>query len=114
MASYTVPNGHIGAYDKELTAETVDTVTFEIGVSTASPGWADVPKEIEVYGDGSASIFFTTDGTTPTVGGTNCHWVPAGGASSLVVDVRDDNPVDAVVVKVISAGTPVYSVARTA
>jgi hypothetical protein len=110
MASYTVPIGHIGAHNKTLVAATVDTVTFALG-STDTPGWAAVPKAVEVLSDGSAPIYVTVDGSAPTDGGTHCYQVPAY-AGATVIDVRDANPNDAVVVKLISTGTPVYSVSR--
>ncbi len=110
MAEYTVPSGHVGAHEKTLVADAVDTVTFQLG-SSGSPGWANVPKKIEILTDGDAAIYVTTDGSTPTVGGSNCYPIPAA-ASSTVIDVRDSNLSDAVVVKLISAGTPTYSVSR--
>lgn len=110
MASYTVPAGHVGAHDKTLVASTVDTITFEVG-STSQPGWGKLPQRVEVLTDGSYDIYLTLDGTAPTVGGTHCWRIPAL-AGATVVDVRDSNPSDAVVIKMISAGTPRYSVSR--
>lgn len=110
MASYTVPNGHVGAHAKTLVATTVDTVTFALG-STGSPGWARMPKSVEILTDGAADIYVTVDGTTPTVAGTPCYRVPPF-PGSTIIDVRDSDPNDAVVVKLISSGTPTYSVSR--
>lgn len=110
MANYTVPNGHIGAHAKTLVASTVDTVTFALG-STGTPGWARMPKSVEIISDGAADIYVTVDGTVPAVAGTPCYRVPAF-PGATVLDVRDSNPVDEVVVKLISAGTPTYSVSR--
>lgn len=110
MASHTVPNGHIGAHAKTLTAAAVDTVTFQLG-NPDTPGWAKVPKRVEVLTDGVDDIYVTVDGSAPTVGGTHCWRVPALPGAS-VIDVSDDDPLDAVVVKLISAGTPEYSVSR--
>lgn len=110
VGSYTVANGEIGAHAKTLVAGTVDTVTFELGAQ-GTPGWARVPKRIEVLTDGADDIYVTVDGSTPTVGGANCWRVPAA-AGATVIDVSDDDPEDAVVVKLISAGTPEYSVSR--
>lgn len=110
MANYTVANGEIGVHAKTLVAATVDTVTFALG-ATGTPGWARVPKKIEVLTDGAADIYVTVDGSTPTIAGNNCWRVPALPGASII-DVTDSNPTDAVVVKLISAGTPTYSVSR--
>ncbi len=110
MASYTVPSGHIGAHAKTLVVSTVDTVTFALG-STSTPGWGKLPKQVEILTDGAADIYVTVDGSAPTVAGTHCYRIPAF-AGSTVIGVSDTNSLDAVVVKLISAGTPVYSVSR--
>jgi hypothetical protein len=94
-----------------LVAATVDTVTFEVG-TPGTPGYARLPKEIEVLTDGSADIYVTVDGSTPTVAGTHCWRVPAA-AGVTAIDVRDSDPSDPVVVKLISTGTPEYSVSRS-
>jgi hypothetical protein len=91
-------------------AATVDTVTFALGTS-GTPGWGGVPKRVEILSDGAADIYVTVDGSTPTVAGTNCWRIPAV-PGSTILDVRDAIPDDAVVVKLISAGTPTYSVSR--
>jgi hypothetical protein len=111
MTSYTVANGGIGAHAKVLSAGVVDTVTFQPG-SPGTPGWARVPKKVEVLTDGLADIYVTVDGSTPTVAGVNCYRVPIGGTSSLTIPVSDSDPTDAVVVKLISSGAPTYSVSR--
>ena len=110
MASYTVPVGHIGAYAKTLVANTADTVTFALG-STSTPGWANLPKSIKVVTDGTDELYFTVDGSTPTVAGTNTYEMAAA-AGSVTVSVEDSNAQDAVVVKLISAGTTKYSVSK--
>ena len=100
MASYTVPAGHVGAHAKTLVASTVDTVTFT--------GY-DAP-EIEILSDGTEDIYVSFgSASTPTVGGTVCYRVPAGSASA-VFEPRTSGDT---VVKLISAGTPLYSVSRT-
>lgn len=100
MAKYAVPDNNVGAYQKKAIANTVDEVEF-----------ADTLKAVEVTSDGSSRIYFTVDGSTPTVGGTNCHEIPAVPASRTVT-VPSTNPRKATVVKLISAETPTYSVAR--
>lgn len=110
MADYSVPNGHVGVHAKTLTASVVDSVTFALGTAS-TPGWARMPQAVEILSDGAADIYVTVDGSTPTVAGTNCWRVPAlAGASTF--DVRDSVATDVVVVKLVSAGTPTYSVSR--
>ena len=96
MASYSVAATERAAHAKTLTAATVDTVTFDADFSS-----------IEVIShDGAAAIYFTVDGTTPTVGGANTYFIPAAVASREVkVGTAGDTAV-----KLISSGTPTYSV----
>ncbi len=56
--------------------------------------------------DGTAEVYFRTDGTNPTVGGTNCHLLPATVNSC---EAADESTGDTVV-RLISAGTPRVSV----
>ncbi len=98
MAAYDVPADHVGAHAKQLTAATADTVTFA----------EDLP-EVEVISDGSADIYVTFgSGNAPAVAGSHCWRVPAG-SGGAVFQPRTSGPT---VVNLISAGTPVYSVAR--
>lgn len=103
MASYTVAAGEHGAYRKTLVASTVDTVTFDV----------DLDK-VEVIGDGSSDIFVTVDGSTPTVDGKATFILPAGAITSRVIVTNWENRKAAggTVVKLVSSGTPVYSVAE--
>lgn len=98
MASYTVPAGNIGAQAKTLVSETADTVTFE-----------DTLRKVEVRSNGSAKIYFTVNGSTPTVGGSHCYELPAA-VSVRTVDAGVSS--GATVVKLIANGTPEYSVAK--
>lgn len=100
MASYTVPAHHIGVHAKQLAANVVDTVTFT-GVDL---------YEVEILTDGTEDIYVSIGATLiPTVAGTQCWRVPKGSASAvLTCDTSGDT-----VVKLISTGTPIYSVART-
>lgn len=96
MASYTSTAAEFGIYEKTLVASTVDTLTM-----------SRVMGRIELITDGVASIFFTIDGSTPTVGGQGCYYVPA------IACVREINlyPANtAAVIKLISVGIPKYSV----
>lgn len=103
MASYSVAAAERGAYGKTLVASTVDTVTF-----------ADDRARIEVVSDGTAAIYFTVNGTTPTVGGAATYEIPAGSAAvrEVAVDFGSRDQAGGSVVKLISSGTPKYSVAE--
>lgn len=105
MATTTVAADERGAYAKTLTAATVDTVNV-----TASAGQRASTRVRVVNLDGAAAIYFTLDGTAPTVGGAKTYELAAvaGAAQAISVDVK---AVD-VVVKLISSGTPKYSVSR--
>lgn len=78
-----------------LTANTVDTVTLN----------ADF-DEVEVLNrDTTSLIYFTADGSTPTVSGAGTYVVPAGGSLKVAVPTSGNS-----VVKLISAGAAAYSV----
>lgn len=102
MAAYEVDTveGELAVHEKQLVADTVDTVTF-LGADLG---------EVEVLTDGTADIYvvFGAD-QTPEVAGPKCRRIPVGSASA----VFEPHTSGDTVVKLISAGTPVYSVART-
>lgn len=98
MASYTVDTAERGVYGKTLTQNVADTVTF-----TEDQG------QIEVISDGAAALYYTVDGDTPTVAGGHCYCQPIGVVSVREVDAPRQK---ATVVKLISSGTPTYSVSR--
>jgi hypothetical protein len=98
MASISLAAGKIAATAKTLTANTADTVTF-----------ADDLDQVEVSSDGTAALYFTVDGSTPAIGGDNCWELPAGALAARVVPVPTSG---GTVVKLLSAGTPKYSVSR--
>ena len=98
MANHPLTAGQVGAYEFTLAASTVDSVTF-----------ADDLDGVEVVShDGAAAVYFTVDGSTPTVAGAGCWVIPAA-PSALSVDVPTAG---GTVVKLISSGTPRVSVAR--
>ncbi len=96
MASYSVPTNRRGVHAKTLAANTVDTVTF-----------ADDLGQVEVVSDGSAAIYVAMDGATPSVAGQNTDVLPAGVIGSRVIPSAAIGPT---VVRLISDGTPTYSV----
>lgn len=92
MASYTGASSQ----HQTLAASTVDTVTLTADFNA-----------VEVLNRGtSGDIYFTVDGVTvPTVGGAGTYVVQPG--MSLIVDPATSANT---VVKLISSGTPAYSV----
>ena len=97
MANYSIAATEVALYGKTLAANTEDDVTIARDCDRA-----------RVYNDtGTAIIYFTVDGSTPTVAGNNTYRVPATAGASKSVDVPTAGNT---VVKVISAGTPTYSV----
>ena len=100
MASHAVAASEIGAHEKTLVAATVDTVTF-----------ANYTSEVEVVSDGADELYVRGDGTAPTVAGNASHFLPAGTVSSRRIKCTRQSD-GTTVVKLISAGTPAYSVSR--
>lgn len=96
MAEHTIASGDIAKHGIALAADVVDTVTF-----------GDNVKAVQIISDGAAAVYYTVDGSTPTLGGANCYMIPAVAAvDERVMNTSSD------VVKLISSGTPVLSVQR--
>lgn len=97
MATHT-----IAAADKSkqfaLAASTVDTVTVDANTDT-----------VTILSDGTAAVYFTVDGSTPTVAGINTLPIPAA-VSTFEVGPRHGF---AGTLKLISAGTPTLTVYRS-
>lgn len=90
--------GEFAVYGVTLVASTVDTVNFDQN-----------RDQIRVHNDsGTAAIHFTVDGSTPTAGGKKTFRVPAFAGAYLDVSVPGGAGTE--VVKLISSGTPTYSV----
>jgi hypothetical protein len=103
MANHEVKRRKVGAYAKTLSANTIDKVTF-----------ADEPPSVEVVNrDGLAAIYVTVDGSDPTIGGEGTHELPAA-RCSRVIPVPNKSGRPAADIKLISPGTPSYSVSRVA
>lgn len=102
MASYTLAAGGKGVYGKTLVENTVDTVTIE----------GDCEAVEVINESGSKAVYFTTDGSAPTVKGATTHEVSAIAGRTLKVNtggIVGENTI----IKVIAAGTPEYSVERS-
>lgn len=95
---------------RTLVAATVTTVTLTLAepvgdlLSFATPAKGKVGVASV---SGASRVYFTTDGSTPTVGGANCYVLPAA-LCELVV--ADETAGGTAVVKLISSGTPDVSV----
>lgn len=76
-----------------LTADTVATVSL-----------TSVSGAVQVVNRGDTAIFYTLDGSTPTVSGDDTLCAPPSAAS------RSKTGMGSAVVKLISSGTPAYSV----
>jgi hypothetical protein len=99
-----------GPLHATLVANTVTTLTLDLPDPSGSvTSFATPPKaRVGVISlAGGAEVYFTVDGSTPTVGGNGCHVLPAT-ISALEVD--DGTPGPTSTIKLISAGTPRVSV----
>jgi hypothetical protein len=101
MSTFTMAATDVGLYAKTLAASTEDRVT----VNRSRSGDAIA---VTVISDGAAALYFTTDGTAAVVAAVNTYELPAGVVSRLSVLL----PVGVTEVRLISAGTPKYSVSR--
>lgn len=99
MATTNLTAGQIGAHAISLVGSAVDTVTC-VDV------W-DVVKIVNI--SGASPIYATTDGTAPTVAGANTYLVPGIAGASISVA---RGTTGSTTVKLISSGTPSYSVQR--
>jgi hypothetical protein len=99
--TYTLALTDLGLYGKTLTANSEDQITV------ARSHAFDVVA-LALLSDGTAAMYFTTDGTAPTVGGANTRELPAGAIAQLTFSL----PLNQTTVRLISAGTPKYSLTR--
>ncbi len=88
-----------------LEAATVATVTVTAAKATGAVNQIGLPAIEVLNRSGSAEIYFTVNGADPTVGGEDCHVLPAAVCALSVPGVGSP-----VTVKLISVGTPTYSV----
>lgn len=96
--AYDIATDGVAVHDKVLTPNQADTVTI-----------TDEWDQLEVLSDGTAALYFSTDGTPAAISGSHCYKIPAGGISSAVVEAA---PEDRSTVSIISAGATTYSVTR--
>lgn len=97
MTTTAVAAAELAAHAITLTPDTVDTVNF-----------ARDCAEVEVLNiNGAGALYFTVDGSTPTVAGKNTHLVPAAAGAGKRVGVRGGG---LTAVKLISAAATSYSV----
>lgn len=97
-----------------LTAATVKTFSIAApgGASVVAPNIYKVENyavenyflSVEVVNvDGTAAVYFTKDGTTPTVGGDNTYVLPAVVGASILIGLGHTA---SITLKAISSGTP--------
>jgi hypothetical protein len=98
MADVDVAADQIAAHNVQLAAAQVKTVRF-----------AEDLNSVDVISDGTAAVYYTLNGSTPAVAGSNCYLIPAG---AIGVDTREPPTSGPTLVKLISEGTPVISVQR--
>jgi hypothetical protein len=99
MATHTIGAVEVGVHNVLLTANTVEEFIFSRG-----------PRSVEIVSDGVEEVYFTIDGTDPTVGGQNSYRMPKGVVS---VDSRSwAHTIGGRTVKVISAGASTVSVQK--
>lgn len=101
MPEYTIAEGDFGVHEIPLTPDTEAKVTFRFSV-----------RDVEVENvTGTARVYFTTDGTQPTVKGPNCRALPA--ALHAVEITRGSYSAGAnTVIRLVTAGTTTVSVTR--
>jgi hypothetical protein len=99
VADYSVAPGEVGCYEKVLAAEVVDTVTI-----------AGTYPAVEIVSSGEEAVYVTVDGAEPTVAGQHCFALPAGPPAVRQLKLHKREP--DTVVRLVSPGSPTYSVAR--
>jgi hypothetical protein len=99
-----------GPLHATLVANSVTTLTLDLPDPVGDiRSFATAPvAQVEVLNvAGGGEVFFTTDGSTPTVGGNACYVLPA---AICALTVTDGTPGATSTVKLISSGTPRVSV----
>lgn len=97
MTTTAVGAAELAAHDITLVPSNADVVNF-----------ARDCAEVEVLNlNGAGIIYFTVDGSAPTVAGKHCHLVPAAAGAGKRVNVRGAG---LTTVKLISAAAASYSV----
>ncbi len=98
MPDYTVAAGLIAAHNATVTAGQVTTVTFR----------EDLPS-VDVIADGSTDVYYTLDGSAPTIAGAHTYRLPVG---AMTIDTRQPNTSGPTVVRLIASVNTVVSVQR--
>lgn len=109
MANYTIAANARAVHGKTLVADTEDTVTFTARI--------DGDVTLLVHPGASVPVYVTTDGTAATVEGSNTRVIWPGYAARLtdqqqgtLSGLAGSTDTAPTVVRLISAGTPTYSV----
>lgn len=98
MATHTATSPDDFSFPQtKLTANVEDRLEFKTSF-----------EEIEVTSDGVEALYFTVDGSPPKIGGAQSHRLPRVPSTRTVEVPGGGNTV----VRLISEGTPTYSVQR--
>lgn len=101
MATYTIAGADLGLYAKTAGAGVEDVITVN------RPNANNVVT-LGVLSDGASAMYVTNDGTAAVVAAVNTYELPAGVVSKISVVL----PVGVTQLRLISAGTPKYSISR--
>lgn len=94
-----VPAGKVAAHLVALAANVADSVDF-----------TDRIRAVDIITNGAADVYYTTDGTTPTVGGTNTYRIPVG--TTGITNRRLDVIPTAATIKLIAPAAVIVSVQK--
>lgn len=100
MADVTVAAGEVSSGRIILAANTVTTVTF-----------ADNIGAVQITTDGTAPVYYTVDGRTPSVDSRIAYEIPQA-AIGIATNETANTPGAGDIIKLISAGTPTVRVER--
>lgn len=100
MADVTVGPGEVSSGRLTLAANTVITVAFTDNIGA-----------VQITTDGTAPVYYTVDGRTPTVDSRIAYEIPAAGVG-IATNETANTPGNGDIIKLISAGTPTVRVER--
>lgn len=96
---YTIAHGMRGVHRNTTTANAVDEID-----------WDRPCAQVKIINYGADDLHYTTDGSTPTVGGANTECLPKGVVGIAIEDILG---VGNTKVMVVSATPVIYSVTGT-
>jgi hypothetical protein len=96
--THDIPLDAIASHNVTLTPNVVESFRFPDNVA-----------QLEILSDGASDIYFTVDGTTPTIGHPKSYRIQSVMGSTIMTPTASGPTF----VKMISEGTPNVSVGRT-